>query len=282
MEQVKKIGQLCRQHYEKLILVVVLLLLAGAVIVIYGASQDENDKVREMTKVIISKSGAPIPPVSLAPFESAMKSATNRGALNYSGPHNLFNPVKWQRNRSGGDLIKVQSGTEVGVGAMRVVSVNPLLLSIAFDRAATSGAEVTGYHTVVTNEMATLPRLRRIVQYIGMEAGKNPPFPTNTQVFVLTEVKGPPEAPTELVATLKDFDNERVTFAPGKPYQRPVGYEAELKYTVSGKTYPRLRKDSAVEIDGETYKVVDIVANKVVLSDDSNGKRYTIDQMVAP
>jgi hypothetical protein len=43
-----------------------------------------------------------------------------------------------------------------------------------------------------------------------------------------------------------------------------------------------LRKDSSLDIDGETYKVVDIAASKVVLSDDSNGKRHIIEQMVAP
>lgn len=282
MEQLKKLGQLCRQHYEKLVLVLVLLLLAGAVFVLYGASQDENEKVREMTKVFIGKSGAAITPVSLEPFESAIKNVTNRATLNYSGPHNLFNPVKWQLNRAGGPPIKVQSGSEVGVGAMRLVSITPLKLTVSFDKPAMSGSDVTGYHTIVTNELATIPRLRRIVQYIGVDRDKNPPFSTNTQVFVLSEVKGPPEEPTELVAYLKDFDNERITFARGTPYQRTVGFEAELKYTVSGKLYPRLRKDSSVDIDGETYKVVDIVANKVVLSDDSNGKRYTIDQMVAP
>ncbi len=282
MEQVKKIGQLCRQHYEKLVLIIVLLLLAGAVFVLYGASQDENEKVRQMTEGYTKKSGSPISPISLQPFESAMKSATNRAALNYSGQHNLFNPVKWQQNRGGGSIVKVQSGNEVGVGAVRIVSVSPLLLTISFERAASSGAEVTGYHTVVTNESQTAPRFRRIPQYIGMETGKTPLFATNTQVFALTEFKGPPEAPTELTAILREFDNEKITFAPGKPYVRTVGYEAELKYSVTGKSYPRLRKDSSLEIEGEMYKVVDIVANKVVLSDDSNGKRYTIDQLVAP
>ena len=98
MEQVKKIGQLCRQHYEKFILVFVLLLLAGAVLVLYGASQEESEKIQQMTEDIIKKAGKPIPPVILAPFEAAMKTATNRPALNFSGKHNLFSPVKWQQN----------------------------------------------------------------------------------------------------------------------------------------------------------------------------------------
>jgi len=46
--------------------------------------------------------------------------------------------------------------------------------------------------------------------------------------------------------------------------------------------FPRLRKESAVDVDGESYKVVDITPTRVVLSDDSNGKRYAIAQIAAP
>ena len=275
MEQVKKIGQLCRQHYEKLILVFVLLLLAGAVWVLYGASQDENEKVRKMTEDIIKKAGKPIAPVSLAQFEATMKTVTNRPVLNFSGKHNLFSPVKWQMNRGAGGVIKVTSGSEVGPSAMRIVSTSPLQLTVAFGRAALSGTEVSGYHILVTNELAVAARQRFITQFVGTGA-------TNSQVFILSEVKGPPEAPTEMIAQLKDYNNEKISFAPQKHYTRTVGFEAELKYPVSGKVYSRLRKDSSLDIEGETYKVVDIAANKVVLSDDSNGKRYTIEQLVAP
>ena len=275
MDQLKKIGLLCRQHYEKLILVFVLFLLAGAVWYLYQESVTEGDKTREMTKDYKTKAGAPVEPVSLSRFAASMKVATNPPTLNYAGKHNLLNPVKWQQPRGGGQIIKVVSGEEVGANAMRIAGINPLHLSIAFDRTASTGADVTGYHIVATNELAMLARLRRIVQYVPTGA-------TNTQVFILTEVKGPPEAPTELVAQLKDFNNEKITFAPGKPYTRVVGHEAELVYAPSGKKYPRLRKDSPLDIEGEPYKVVDITASKVVVSDDSNGKRYTIEQTAAP
>jgi hypothetical protein len=108
------------------------------------------------------------------------------------------------------------------------------------------------------------------------------PGATNTQVFVLTGIKGPSNAPTELTAQLRDFNNETISFAPGKPYTRIVGYEAELIYPPSGKKYPRLRRDSPLDIEGEPYKVVDITANRVVVSDDSNGKRTTIEERLAP
>ncbi len=280
MEQIKKLGQVCRQNYEKAILVGVLILLAVGVWLLYQASQDEREKVQQMTQESIQKAGKPIAPVDLAPFETAMKAATNRPALNFSGKHNLFNPVKWQSVR-GAQPIKVQSGTEVGPAAMRIVSVIPLQLSVAFAQAAMSGTEVSGYHILFTNEVETVATLRRKSQYVT-------PGNTNTQVFVVTEVKGPAEAPTEFVATLPRFGNEKISFAPGKHFVKTVGYEAELKYMPSGRTYQRLRlpltagRDTVVDIEGETYKVVDIAANRVVLSDDSNGKRYTIDQMAPP
>jgi hypothetical protein len=279
MEQLKRIVQLGRRHYEKLILVLVLLLLAAGVWYLYTQSQAEREKTQKMTEGYKKKAGPPFQPVDLSRFDKTMKMATNPPALNFSGKHNLLNPVKWQQPRAGGQIIKVVSGTEVGANAMRIVGVSPLLLSIAFDRAATSGTDadavVTGYHIVVTNDLILRPRNPRIVQYVPLGA-------TNTQVFILTEVKGPSNAPTEFVAQLKDFNNESITFAPGKPYTRVVGYETELSYPPSGRKYPRLRKDSPLDIEGEPYKVVDIGSNKVVVSDDSNGKRYTIEQTAAP
>ena len=107
----------------------------------------------------------------------------------------------------------------------------PLALSIAYDRPAISGAGdqkvVTGYHTVVTNDLTTVAARRRLSQFMVLND-------TNKQVFVLVEAKGPAETPTELVARLKDFGNETVSFAPGKPYVRVIGYEVDLKYAVTG------------------------------------------------
>jgi hypothetical protein len=279
MEQLKKIAQLGRQHYEKLILILVLVLLALGVLYLYQASQDEAEKTRQMAKSYITKAGAPVEPVSLDRFAATMKATTNPPTVNFSGKHNLFNPVKWQQPRGGGAIIKVQTGKEVGVEALRIVNISPLYLSIDFLRAASSGSDadlvVTGYHVVATNELVAVASRRRVQQFIGTGS-------TNSQLFVLTGVKGPSNNPTEFTAQLRDYDNDPITFAPGKPYTRVVGHEAELAYPLTGRKYPRLRKDSPIDIEGEPYKVVDITATKVVVSDDSNGKRYTIEERVAP
>jgi hypothetical protein len=279
MEQLKKYAQVCRQHYEKLILIGALILLAGAVWYLLNAGQEEKKKLESY--LVPKKLGKKVTLANLAGFEESLKEATNPPALNFSGKHNTFNPVKWQQPRPGVPPIKVETGKEIGVESLQIKAITPLYLTIAFDRVATSGTApdltVTGYHTVVTNELAPLnqPRLRRIPQFIAPNA-------TNTQVFVINEVKGPPDQPTSIEATLKEFDNEKISFGPGKPYVRTVGYEAELKYPATGRAFPRLRKESAVDIDGEPYKVVDITPTRVVLSDDSNGKRYAIAQVATP
>ena len=43
-----------------------------------------------------------------------------------------------------------------------------------------------------------------------------------------------------------------------------------------------LRKGSDLTIDGQPYKIVDITSSEVVLSEDSNDKRYTITKFLAP
>lgn len=279
MEQLKNIGQWCRENYEKLVLIFVLVLLAAAVWILYQASQSESEKIREIPLDFDRRKVKLLQPANRDRFVTVLKEATNPPALQLSGPHNLFNPVKWQQPRGGGAMVKVQTGKEVGIEAMQIVRVTPLLLSISYERPAISGTPpditVGGYHLTVTNELALQANRRRMTQYYPLNA-------TNVSVLVLTEAKGPPDKPTELVAKLKDFGDEVITFAPEKPYTRPVGYEVELKYPNSGKTYPRLRKDSPFDVEGEPYKVVDISPNKVVVSDDSNGKRYTIEQIATP
>jgi len=279
MEQLKKLTGLCRQHYEKLILIGALLLLAATVWYLLDASQQEKTKIEGVPRDFANKKGRALKPAALAAFDGTVQQATNPPALNYSGKHNLFNPVKWQQPRPGATIIKVETGKEIGVESLQIKSITPLYLTIAFEGVATSGMApdltVVGYRTVLTNELALPPRPRRLSQFI-------PPKSTNTQVFQITEVVGPAEAPTSLEALLKDFDNEKISFGPGKPYTRTVGYEAELKYPTQGRTFPRLRKESAVDIDGEPYKVVDITPTRVVLSDDSNGKRYAIAQVAGP
>jgi hypothetical protein len=274
MEQLKKLIDVCRKHYEKLLLIFVLLLLAAAVFFLYQESEKQSDTLKNLPKEFGRKSVKGVPPPELARFAQAAKQMTNPPALNLSGPHNLFNPVKWQQ--AGGVMIKVQKGTEAGVGNLQIVRIRSLHYSVAYARVATAGSgdqtSVVGYQISITNELV-MRGGRPEVKTAFMNVNE-----TNKPALVINEIKGDPQAPTELIATLKDFSNERISFAPGKPYLRPIGFEADLKYPARNKDFPGLRIGSSIDIDGEPYKIVDITQNKVVVFDDSNGKRYTIEQ----
>jgi hypothetical protein len=276
MELFKKLSDVCRRHYEKLILIFVLLLLAAAVFFLYQESEKQSEGLKNLPKEFGRKSVKGVPPPELARFTQAARQMTNPPALNYSGPHNLFNPVKWQQERSGGPIYPLRTGKEFGVGNLQISRIRPIHYSVAFGRVATAGSgdqlTVAGYQFYVTNELA----LR------GGRPDVKSPFvkvdQTNQPAIVLLEVKGDPQAPTEFVVALKDYGQERVSFAPGKPYLRPIGFEADLKYPARNKDFPGLRIGIPIEVDGEPYKIVDITQNKVVVFDDSNGKRYTIEQ----
>jgi hypothetical protein len=279
MEQLKKLGGVCRKHYEKLILIFVLLLLAAVVFYLAKASEEETEKLKTMQVELTRRSVKGVPPVDLSRFNDAVKQMTNPPTLNYSGPHNLLNPVKWQQ-APGGMITKVKTGKETGVGNLQIVRIRPIYLSVAFGRASTSTQNdqtvVAGYQLYVTNELTLIGNRPRVVP-VFTAVGE-----TNKPSIILTDVKGPPEAPTEMVAMLKDYNNERVSFAPGKPYLRPIGYEAELKYPFRNISYSNVRPNQTLDIDGEPYKVVDITQTKVVLFDDSNGKRHNIEQTATP
>lgn len=271
MEFLKKIAQGCRQHYEKVILTGALIGLGLAVWFLYEASLAEETKTAEYLKGVAKRPVKPVPPLDLARTQAALKKASSPPSFNLSSGHYLFNPVTWQLGRDG-NFIKIATGKEVGLSVLIASRIRPLNLSIALDRVATSGeppnVTVNGYQMVSTNDAAP-SHLRRLPQFATVNA-------TNRNaVFILREVKGPPEAPTELIVELRDT-GERVSVLPNKPFTRTVDYEADLTYPITGKTYPRQRKGKIITAGGDTGKIAEITADTVVLSDESNQKTYNV------
>src|ERR1051325_8389630 len=138
MDFLKSIGQVCRLHYEKIILTITLLALGGTVFYLYGAKQAEQRNIEDYLKSVQNKPAKPLKVSDLAPYQATLQTAENPPALVFSGPHNLLNPVKWQRKPDGG-LIKVVSGKEVGADAMVATRFIPITLTISYDRVAGTG-----------------------------------------------------------------------------------------------------------------------------------------------
>ena len=275
MEQFRKLGQTFRQHYEKIILSAALLVFAVAVYFLYQSSIAQRQAIREIDKGFGDIKVKGVQPVNLAENEAALKQAGASGAVNFSHPHLLFNPLVWE-SRGGSEPRKIKGSDDIGPKAMVIVNVRPIHLSIAYGSASVSTSDtetkVNGYWTYSTNELLSVRARERVIRAFVSETETN-----RQALFILRGVEGDPKEPTALKAELKDPAGEPFTFAPNKPHQRVLGHEADLRYKPNAtKPYNNLRVGASVDVDGVSYKVVDITPTAVVLSDDSNGKQFTI------
>ena len=282
MEQLRKVGQICRQHYEKLLLSIALLLLGGAVLYLFSESKTQAEIIRKIPVDFERRTVSTVKPVEITNHFKAIKQAESPRVLNFSQPHNLFNPVQWQLLPGSTVLIKKVTGDETGPKSMLIVGLRPYHLKLSFERTASSGAgdqiQVSGYWVGVTNEAVLSGRGRGQKLLLSLNV-TNAAYP-----LVLTELKGPREAPEMLTGILRDT-GEKFSIGPDKPYEKVIGYEARLRYPnstnyVSNGAYLRVSNNS-IDIDGQGYKIVDISNNEVKVTADSNQKPYSITK-VAP
>ena len=282
MEQLRKVGQICRQHYEKLLLSIALLLLGGAVLYLFSESKTQAEIIRKIPVDFEKRTVPTVKSVDLTNHFTAIKQAESPRVLNFSQPHNLFNPVQWQLLPGSTVLIKKVTGDETGPKSMLIVGARPYHLKLSFDRAASSGTgdqiQVSGYWFEVTNEAVLSGRGRGQKLLLSLNV-TNAAYP-----LMLTELKGPREAPEMLTGILRDT-GEKFSVVPGKPYEKVIGYEVRLRYPnstnyVSNGAYLRVSNNS-IDIDGQGYKIVDISTNEVKVTADSNQKPYSITK-VAP
>jgi hypothetical protein len=258
-----------KKHYEKVLLGLVLVgLVLGAVFLILMIP-NERRALEEKSQEIINRPAKPLLALDLSKSSVLIERVATAGCLELGLPNRVFNPVQWLR-KADGTLIKVALGNEVGPDAVIVTKITPLYTTITFDSVLPADTGVR-YDISVEKEAAPKPSQR---------TRKHTPAALNskTDTFVLREVKGPPDNPTELVLELTDT-GDRVALSKEKPYKRVDGYLADFKYPPDNKTWINQRKDAggpgtpAINIAGEAYIVVAITKNEVVLSAKSNNKR---------
>src|SRR5215210_3518670 len=140
-----KVGDIFKNHYEKVILGLALLGLAAAVVILMRASAAEQDKIKEYLTEVARRAAAPVKPVDLARLEGTLKQAQAPPPLTLDGEHKLFNPVKWQR-RGDGAWVKNVKGTEGTVDELEITRIAPLQFIVSLDKFTG-----TGYTIIVTN-----------------------------------------------------------------------------------------------------------------------------------
>jgi hypothetical protein len=258
-----------KKNYEKLILGVVLVVALGAVAavpILISRTRTELDNQRNS---ILRRPIKPLPPLDLAPQEAVVQRLEVPLNLDLGRPHNLFNPVQWQRTPDG-RLIKLEKGTEVGPEAAVLVATTPLYLILTLDSVGpiTDGVP-SGYLIGIERQAAPVPADRRKRQsFVRLNEKRE-------GLFTLREVQGPPDNPTALILELGD-SGERISLSKDQPYRRVEGYLADIRYDPEKRSFNGRRVGDRITIAGEDYNIVAITENEVVVSHRLTGKKTTI------
>ncbi|HVU07101.1 MAG TPA: hypothetical protein VHG89_01005 [Verrucomicrobiae bacterium] len=253
-----------KKHYEKILLGIVLLGLVAFAALLPAMIARDHDALEEKHIGIIKRPVKPLPPLDLASESNAIQRVQSPYNLDFETTNRLFNPVQWQRMVNG-DLIKLHTGNEVNL--VTVTQITPLYLILTLDSVQTNefGAR---YIISVERQAAPTPSLRARRQHYSSKGDKN-------ETYTIRDVKGPVDDPTQLVLTLADTGEEAV-LSKDKPFRRVDGYMADLKYDPEAKKWFSQRVGAVLKFGNDSYNIVAINQNEVVLSALSNQKKTTL------
>jgi hypothetical protein len=255
-----------KKHYEKILLGLVLLGLVGGLVFLPFIIKADNDDVETSTKPIFNGTPKPLPPVDLTMQNEVLQKVSTPYQLDFDNSNKVFNPMIWQKAKDG-SLIPLRA-TDYGVPALKVTAVTPLYLIISLASSETN--ELGASYTLQIEQQAAIKAgLRAKIKHNVSSAHPK------IDVLTFVEAKGPPENPTEVDVKLNDT-GELAVITKDVPFQKIEGYVTDLKYPPeNNRTFPNLRVNSVISFAGDSYSIVDIKANEVVLSAQSNQKRYT-------
>ncbi len=263
------IGQV-KRHWEKVILAFALLGLIGAVVYLNSMKSEESAKIDEYEKGVLRPKVKPYPTLDVNMLSSAMRQATNNASLNFSPPHNLFNPVKWQKRTATGVRIKAETGLELGIQAVQIAKNTPLSTIITLDAPSGSGANMS----VTMEANSTNYYRQRLRAFVSTNTTDR--VHRASRAFTLRDFRlgtdGSAEADIEV--TVGTSTNVTVTVA--KPFTRVESYKSDLFYPPENLSLKDRRVGDTLTIAGEDYIIVAISANEVVVSARSNDRQTKI------
>lgn len=256
-----------KKHYEKVLLGVVLLGLAVAAAYLLFKIPSEKQKLEDMRNTLIHPNVKPLTNLDLTVADRALKRMATPAVVDFSPPNKLFNPMPWQKAVDG-RLIKADA-TNVGPNAVTITKMTPLYLKLTLD-SVTPLETGTRYVIGIEKEAAPNTRERNKTQKYCSLGTKN-------DTFTLRDVKTPPGNPTNITVILELNDTrQRVEVSKEQPFRRVDGYMVDLKYAPESKTWTSRRVDAPLPFGGEDYKIVAITEDEVVLSANSNQKKWTV------
>lgn len=266
--------QFLKKHFEKIILCVVLLALAVAAVMLSIRVSAVKRSIAKAAGTIEKYPRVPLKEVDLTVFQNALLVHSNPPAINMTSRHLLFNPVRWYK-KPDGTIIKVSTGSEIGIGALQCVSIKPLKRIITLE-SASGTAEKARYSIGVLKQGAVNKADQgRKMQYASLN-DKN-------KYFLLKEVRG--EVPIEatlVLIWLEDESNDEVLVSKAMPNEKITDYMVDLVYPPDNLDFKNKRINDSVTIAGDNYNIIAITETQVVMSAERNQKRTIVPLRATP
>ncbi len=250
-----------KKNYEKVILGLVLLGVVGALVALPFVIQHDKDDMNSVTDTITNPHVKPLDPLDLTPQNNLLNRLQNPYELDFANTNKLFNPVTWKKTADG-ELMKITTGHEIDAEAAEVTKITPLYLILSLESVETN-LEIR-YVIGIERQFVTV-RSQRHQTTVASVGEKKP-------LFTITQVKGDPADPDEVELKLADT-GDIVPVAKGKPYERADAYTADLKFEPEKKSFPNRSVGAQLTFGEETYNIVAIHQNEVILSAQSNQKK---------
>ena len=257
-----------KAHYDKIVLGVVLLAVAVMALFLTQAASSERSKLDEqLNKRVTGKQGE-AKAVDLAAGSASLERLSQPAAVQLAGEHKTFNPLTWVYKSDG----TITPGSGSGTRGLVLTATQPLNLSIQFSMVAGT-TEPYRYQFSVTRDYERKVDKRRPTVVSLTEGTKN-------DLFVLREVHGPKDNPTDVVIELLE-GGEIITLPKEKVYTKGLSFAADLTYPIENRNWSHKRVDESFVLSGVSYKIVAIAKDEIVVSA-PNRVRTTIKLSTVP
>jgi hypothetical protein len=257
-----------KKHYEKILLGVMLAGLIGVLVfMLFYIAADKQAMDQQANEVLYPQVKA-LTNLDLTLQDTAMMRHQSAYALDFEHTNKLFNPMEWQKTPDG-RMLKIGTGSEVGIRAAVVTGITPLYLVLTLDQITTNEFGVRYTIGVEKQAASSAVKRKKTPRFISPDEKKP------NDIFSLVEVKGAPDAPEAVVVKLVDSGDVAVILR-DKPWRRVDAYAADFRYVPENKIFRGRRVGDKASFGGTDYLVVDVSQNELILSDQSNQKKNSL------
>jgi hypothetical protein len=256
-----------KKHYEKVLLSVVLAGLVGALVFLPVIISADKQKQIDMKNQIINPSTKPLPDLDLTPQTAATARVQTPCSYDFNTTNKLFNPLEWKKSADG-TIFPIKPGHEIDASAAVITKIAPLYFTLTLDAVTTN--ELGARYTIGVERQAAPTRAmqQKTRRFVSVDDPKK-------DLFTLLKISGEPENPDQLSFKLADT-GETALLSRDKPFQRVDGYAVDLRYDPERLAFAGRRVNATISFGGDSYTIVDIKPDAVVLLAQSNQKKTSL------